>query len=93
MDLQCESIVVNPWMMLPFGALLAAIALGPAFFADWWGRHYPKVIGVLAGNCCHLLRRPGWAPGASLAHGARIPEFHRLDRLALCHLRAESIST
>ncbi|MGP8202061.1 MAG: sodium:proton antiporter [Limisphaerales bacterium] len=49
MDLQCESILVNPWMMLPFGALLAAIALAPLFFADWWGRHYPKVIGVLSG--------------------------------------------
>lgn len=41
--------MVNPWMMLPFVALLAAIALAPFFFADWWGRHYPKVVGGLAG--------------------------------------------
>jgi hypothetical protein len=34
---------VNPWMMTPFGALLAMIALGPLLFADWWARHYPKV--------------------------------------------------
>ena len=39
----------NPWMILPFGALLAAIALAPLFFADWWGRHYPKVAYVLGG--------------------------------------------
>lgn len=30
-------------MMLPFGALLAAIALAPLVCANWWGRHYPKV--------------------------------------------------
>src|SRR5450432_788858 len=34
--------------MLPFGILLAAIALAPLFFADWWGRHYPKVSFALA---------------------------------------------
>jgi Na+/H+ antiporter NhaD/arsenite permease-like protein len=41
--------MVNPWLMLPFVALLTVIALAPLFFADWWGRHYPKVVGVLAG--------------------------------------------
>jgi Na+/H+ antiporter NhaD/arsenite permease-like protein len=30
-------------MMLPFGVLLAAIALAPLFFADWWSKHYAKV--------------------------------------------------
>lgn len=30
-------------MIVPFGALLAIIAVGPLFFPDWWGRHYPKV--------------------------------------------------
>ena len=33
----------NPWMIVPFGVLLAAIALAPLFFADWWHKHYPKV--------------------------------------------------
>ena len=33
----------NPWMIVPFGVLLAAIALAPLFFVDWWHRHYPKV--------------------------------------------------
>ena len=33
----------NPWMAAPFVALLAAIALAPVFFANWWGRHYGKV--------------------------------------------------
>jgi len=40
----------TPWMLLPFGALLALIALAPLFFADWWSRHYPKVaigLGVI----------------------------------------------
>ena len=38
----------NPWMVAPFIALLAAIALAPLRFADWWGRHYPKVSFALA---------------------------------------------
>lgn len=33
----------NPWMMIPFVLLLAAIALGPLVNADAWGKHYPKV--------------------------------------------------
>ncbi|MFO1476285.1 MAG: sodium:proton antiporter [Verrucomicrobiota bacterium] len=36
------------FMALPFAALLAAIALAPLFFADWWGKHYPKVCWALA---------------------------------------------
>jgi len=35
-------------MLLPFGGLLAAIALAPLFFADWWGKHYAKVVFGLA---------------------------------------------
>ena len=44
-----EALMVHPAMMLPFGVLLAAIALAPFFFADWWGRHYPKVVYALGG--------------------------------------------
>jgi len=33
----------NPWMIIPFVLLLAAIALGPLVNADAWGKHYPKV--------------------------------------------------
>jgi Na+/H+ antiporter NhaD/arsenite permease-like protein len=43
-----DNTVINPWMMLPFGALLAAIALAPLFFANWWGKHYAKVAFGLA---------------------------------------------
>lgn len=43
-----EETVINPWMILPFGLLLAAIALAPLFFADWWLKHYPKVALTLA---------------------------------------------
>jgi Na+/H+ antiporter NhaD/arsenite permease-like protein len=38
----------TPWMSLPFVALLGAIALAPLFFADWWGKHYPKICAGLA---------------------------------------------
>ncbi len=37
----------NPWLILPFGLLLAMIALAPLFFANWWSKHYPKVALVL----------------------------------------------
>ena len=40
--------VANPWMALPFGLLLMAIAAAPLFFSNWWGRHYPKVAIGLA---------------------------------------------
>ena len=33
----------NPWMILPFVALLATIALAPLACPQWWLRHYPKV--------------------------------------------------
>lgn len=33
----------NPWMIVPFGLLLLAVALAPLYFPGWWGRHYPKV--------------------------------------------------
>jgi Na+/H+ antiporter NhaD/arsenite permease-like protein len=37
----------NPWVIVPFGLLLAAIALAPLFFARWWVKHYAKVaIGL-----------------------------------------------
>lgn len=37
------------WMSAPFVVLLGIVALAPLFFADWWGRHYPKVCVALAG--------------------------------------------
>ncbi|HVU27445.1 MAG TPA: sodium:proton antiporter [Verrucomicrobiae bacterium] len=36
-------IAPNPWMILPFALLLAAIAIAPLLAADWWSRHYPKI--------------------------------------------------
>jgi hypothetical protein len=33
----------NSWMILPFGLLLAMIALGPLCFSKWWLKHYAKV--------------------------------------------------
>jgi len=37
-----DSIQPNPWSIMPFGALLAAIALGPLMFSGWWSKHYAK---------------------------------------------------
>jgi Na+/H+ antiporter NhaD/arsenite permease-like protein len=34
-------------MILPFVLLLAAIALAPLLFADWWQKHYPTVAWSL----------------------------------------------
>jgi Na+/H+ antiporter NhaD/arsenite permease-like protein len=47
--MSADTVVINPWMMLPFAALLGMIALAPLFFGVWWGRHYPKVAFGLAG--------------------------------------------
>jgi Na+/H+ antiporter NhaD/arsenite permease-like protein len=33
----------NPWMIVPFGALLATIALAPVLAGEWWSKHYAKV--------------------------------------------------
>ena len=38
-----DGLTVNPWMMLPFGALLCLIALTPLVAAAWWTRNSPKV--------------------------------------------------
>ena len=35
-------------MILPFGLLLAMIALAPLFFSTWWGKHYIKIAVGLA---------------------------------------------
>jgi Na+/H+ antiporter NhaD/arsenite permease-like protein len=42
-----EHPIPNPLMIIPFGALLLLIALGPLFFAAWWHHHYPKVAIAL----------------------------------------------
>jgi len=34
-------------MMLPFGLLLAGIAIGPLLFGRWWSRHYGKTAFAL----------------------------------------------
>jgi Na+/H+ antiporter NhaD/arsenite permease-like protein len=38
-----QMLAPNPWMIVPFGLLLAAVALGPLVATGWWHRHYPKV--------------------------------------------------
>jgi Na+/H+ antiporter NhaD/arsenite permease-like protein len=58
-----ENIIApNPWMILPFVLLLAAIALAPLLVPDWWSRHYAKValgFGLITlGYYLLVLRAP-----------------------------------
>lgn len=58
-----ENIIApNPWMILPFGLLLGAIALAPLLVPGWWRRHYPKVAlglgAVTLGYYLLVLRNP-----------------------------------
>jgi Na+/H+ antiporter NhaD/arsenite permease-like protein len=39
---------ISPLLILPFVLLLTLVALAPFFFADWWGKHYAKVVCGLA---------------------------------------------
>src|ERR1700693_2672339 len=50
----------NPAIMLPFGILLLAIALGPLIARYHWERHYHQLCVVLAGVVCayHLFVVP-----------------------------------
>lgn len=61
--------------MLPFGALLAAIALAPLFFADWWGKHYTKVAFGLAAVVLAYYLFGIHAPGRVLAVGHEYVSF------------------
>jgi hypothetical protein len=76
--------------ILPFVLLLGVIALAPFFFADWWGKHYPKVCGALASivvayYLLWLTRR-----AKCLAHDAGIYQLHRARWLVVCCLRRHS---
>jgi len=58
-----ENIIApNPWMILPFGLLLGAIALAPLLVPGGWRRHYPKVAlglgAVTLGYYLFVLRNP-----------------------------------
>src|SRR3954467_10404990 len=50
-------------MIVPFGALLLMVALGPILFATWWHRHYPKVAlalgAITIAYYIFQLRAPG----------------------------------
>lgn len=54
---------VNPWMILPFAALLLLIAVGPLVLGEWWHHHYPKVavgLGALTFSYYFFgLHQPG----------------------------------
>jgi Na+/H+ antiporter NhaD/arsenite permease-like protein len=57
-------------MILPFVVLLAAIALGPVCFSDWWSKHYSKVaIGLGAVTAAYYVF--GLHAQARVAHVAQ----------------------
>lgn len=60
----------STWMVIPFGILLAAIAVGPLFFANWWGRHYPKVA-VSLGTLVVAYYLFGLKAGTTVLHTAQ----------------------
>ena len=43
-----QAIEPNPWMLLPFGLLLAVVAVAPMLQPAGWARHYPKITAGLA---------------------------------------------
>ncbi|MBI3853756.1 MAG: sodium:proton antiporter [Verrucomicrobia bacterium] len=46
----------NPWMILPFGLLLATIAVAPVAIPKWWHKHFPKVAYALGAiTLCYYL--------------------------------------
>ena len=47
-EIDAVAVVNRPGLV---GALLAAIALAPLLFANWWARHYPKVALALGARC------------------------------------------
>ncbi|EEF61236.1 sodium:proton antiporter [Pedosphaera parvula] len=65
-----NAIVPHPLAMLPFSLLLAAIALAPLFFADWWGKHYPKICLILA-SIVVVYYCVGLNASSSVLHTAR----------------------
>ena len=60
----------NPWMILPFGLLLATIALGPVVMPKWWSRHYSKVAYALGAITLayYLLGLQAWARVLDAGH-------------------------
>jgi Na+/H+ antiporter NhaD/arsenite permease-like protein len=51
-----ETIIPNPWMIIPFAVLLGTIALAPLVAGKWWLKHYPKVaIGLGAITLCYYI--------------------------------------
>ena len=64
-------------MILPFGLLLATIALAPLFFPGWWSRHYPKVALTLGSLTLiyYLVGLPGKAHATALHRGIEYIQF------------------
>jgi Na+/H+ antiporter NhaD/arsenite permease-like protein len=56
------------WMVVPFGVLLASIAILPLHAERWWTRHYAKLSLFLAALtlCCYL-----WRPAAEALETVR----------------------
>jgi Na+/H+ antiporter NhaD/arsenite permease-like protein len=75
-----ELVTPNPWMILPFGMLLATIALAPLLAADWWAKHYPKVALALAAVTLTYYFFGFSGEDATLAH-------HRVGEVAVDYIK------
>lgn len=66
----------TPWMIIPFGVLLAMIALGPLWFSGWWTKHYPKVAFALGAVTLGYYLVGFVGEERSLAHHALLGTAH-----------------
>jgi Na+/H+ antiporter NhaD/arsenite permease-like protein len=64
-------------MILPFGLLLAALALGPLLFRRWWEKHYGKMVAALGAITVgyYLLVLPAAAAHAVAQAGSEYMGF------------------
>lgn len=60
------------WLLLPFGLLLACVALGPLFFPHFWHARYPHIAVGLGAITA----------GYYLLHGETAPMLHALEEYA-----------
>ena len=76
-------------IMLPFGILLLAIALGPLIARYHWERHYHQLCVVLAGVVCAITLYHS-SDGARRPCGNRLRDLHGCRWLFFCGLRRNS---
>ena len=64
------AVSANPWIILPFGMLLALMALAPMYWPNWWSRHYAQAACSLAAVTLvyYLFGLRAWPRVLHMAH-------------------------